>query len=124
MIPSQRSALIDEILRHFAKPISGTYISYLSKSDEYLRDDGLLLHGAADVIERNMTLGVQQNVSEFLAVGDDSGGRLVVIRFTDDAATPYLIGSGALVPNMPPSLLKPLAESWDTWEQGGFPLPE
>jgi hypothetical protein len=89
-----------------------------------LRDDGLLLYDAECIIERNDTMGVQEYVTDFLAVGDDSGGRLVVVRFDDPLARPFLIGAGALVPNMPPSLLKPLSSSWAEWERAGFPLPD
>lgn len=117
------NAAILQIERHFRLPIPQVYLDYLAGHDEMLRDDGLLLYGLDYIIERNMTFGVQQNVSEFLAVGDDSGCALVVIRFGDDAASPFLIGSGALVPNMPLDLLRPLADSWEAWARQGFPLP-
>lgn len=114
---------IDAIEHHFGKPVPSAYAPYLSASSEMLRDDGLLLYDVECIIERNETLGAQEYVNEFLAVGDDSGGSLVVVRFDDPSAQPFLIGGGALVPNMPPTLLRPLAASWAEWERLGFPLP-
>ena len=106
----------------FGKQVPAAYAPYLSSSPEMLRDDGLLLYDTASIVERNDTLGVQEYVADFLAIGDDSGGRLVVVRFDDPSARPFLIDGGALIPNMPPSLLKPLSASWAEWEGSGFPL--
>ncbi len=114
---------IDAIENHFGKRVPSAYAPYLSTSPEMLRDDGLLLYDGDCIVERNDTLGAQEYVNEFLAVGDDSGGSLVVVRFDDPSGRPFLIDGGALVPNMPPSLLKPLAASWAEWERLGFPLP-
>ena len=116
-------AELAELQRHFGRSIPDAYLKYLIGNQEMLRDDGLLLYGASAVIERNVTLGVQRYVHDFLAVGDDSGGQLVVIRFDDDSSTPFLIDGGALVPNMPPEFLEPLATSWESWAKQGFPLP-
>lgn len=114
---------IKAIERHFGKQVPTAYALFLSISPEMLRDDGLLLYDADCIVERNHTLGVQRYVRDFLAVGDDSGGRLVVVRFDDPSGRPFLVDGGALVPNIPPSLLKPVSDSWLEWESAGFPLP-
>jgi hypothetical protein len=114
---------ISQISRAFGAPLPAVYATYLTTNDETLREDGLLLYGSNSLLERNTSLYVQRHVSEFLAVGDDSGGSLIVIRFSDPAARPFLVDGGALVSNMPQSLLKPLADSWLEWQRTGFPLP-
>jgi len=80
------------------------------------------MYDVLSIVERNDTFSVQQYTNEFLAVGDDSGGQLIVIRFSDPSATPFIIDAGAIVPNRPASLLKPLAQSWLAWMTNGFPL--
>jgi hypothetical protein len=118
------SVAIEAIESHFGRRVPAAYAPHLSTRPEMLRDDGLLLYGTENIVERNDTMGVQQYVTHFLAVGDDSGGRLVVVRFDDPSARPFLIDAGALVPNMPPSVLRPLSASWAEWERSDFPLPD
>ncbi len=62
---------------------------------------------------------VEARIPGYIAVGDDSGGRLILIRQDDDDAVPYLADAGALLP----SILQPLAPNWIAWEKIGFPLP-
>lgn len=113
---------IETIRQHFKTALPSVYMEFLAGCSERVRDDGLLLYQASDVVERNMTFGVERFTPEFLAVGDDSGGRLIVIRFADSAAAPFVIDAAALVPNRPPSLLVAIAPSWNQWSENGFPL--
>lgn len=104
-------------------PIAEAYKRFLDTNVERIRNEVLLLYPAEHVVERNTTTGVHEWTPELLAVGDDSGGRLVVIRHADPLAAPFLIDAGALVPRDLSWLLKPLAETWLAWQTARFPLP-
>lgn len=118
------SELLEEIRTQLGQEPPPIYAAYLQRSRELLRGDGLLLYDERSIVERNQTLGVQRFVTDFLAVGDDSGGRLIVVKFADPTAQPFIVDGGALVPQMPPQLLKPLSKSWDEWERSNFAIPE
>ncbi len=103
--------------------LSDVYVRFLRSHQEAVRDDGLVLYQLDQLKERNSTLQVQKYRHDFLAVGDDSGGRLVILRFSDPLAMPVLVDGGALVPNLPSQLVIALSDSWQSWEAAGFPLP-
>ena len=115
--------IVMDLKNHLGNAPPEVYAEYLVWADEVLRKDGLLMYDRDSVIERNLALGIQQHTAEYLGVGDDNGGRSIVIRFNDIDATPFLIGTGAIVPNVPLVLRHPLAMSWKLWQASGFPLP-
>ncbi|KRA94532.1 hypothetical protein ASD91_28050 [Pseudomonas sp. Root68] len=58
-----------------------------------LLDDQLLIYSTEEIVERNKTYDIDKDFPGQLLVGDDSGGRLVLIdRSVEDKF--YLIGSG------------------------------
>jgi len=105
--------------QHLHHPLPAPYRTFLLHNDERIRGDRLLLYPAEHILERNTTFEVQQYAPGYLAVGDNSGGSLVLIRLADPAAAPFLIDAGALGF---PEMLHPLARSWVDWESNGFPL--
>lgn len=68
-------------------------VKFWARSDGALLNDQVLIYSVSDVVERNQTYEIDKNFPRQIAIGDDSGGRLVLI----DKAMPevfYLIDSG------------------------------
>jgi hypothetical protein len=115
--------LLLELESALGQTIPEAYRGFLMSYSGEVRDDGLLLYRAHEISERNRTFQVQRFAPGLLAIGDDSGGRLIIIRLADPKAEPLLVDAGALTPNMPASLLRSLADSWSAWNEAGFPIP-
>lgn len=63
------------------------------RNDGCLLGDMLMLYATADIEERNSTYEVAQYFPGMLAVGDDSGGRLVLLA-KEGSSGLYLIDAG------------------------------
>ncbi len=101
--------------------LPAVYAAFLRSNAEQIRGECLMLYAAEDVLERNEAFQVARFAPGWLAVGDDSGGRLVIIRMDDPEAAPFLVDAGAL-PFA--DLRQPLAKSWAEWSGSGFSLSE
>lgn len=112
------NATIENIKQAFGV-LPPPYERFLCRNDGQIRVPSLLLYHADDLVKRNATFQVVRYVPGFLAVGDDSGGRLVVIKLDDESAAPRIVDSGGILV----SEMRSLADSWSQWEGLGFPLP-
>ncbi len=81
-------------------------------------DSGVLLYSTKWMAERNDTLGVSAYAPEFVAVGDDSGGRLFLMEARADAEMLYQADDSSL------DARSVLAASYVSWLIEGCPLPE
>jgi hypothetical protein len=100
--------------------LPSTIIDVLAQQQGIPRDDGLLLYGLDDVEERNATFEVADYLPGYLLIGDDSGGRGILVALTSTAHPVYACGLGA----MNEEDVVPLADSLQAWAQEGCPLPD
>lgn len=122
-VPGRKQEIARTLREHFRTECPAVIVDHLADmTGEMLRDDGLLLYSSECIFERNDTFEVQRYREDFLAVGDDSGGTLFVIRFDDPTALPFAIDCAAVSPNSPESFFEPLALSWSDWVAREFPL--
>ncbi len=94
------------------------YRAFLHRSDGHQSHDRIVLYALHELDERNETFNVMEFFPNYFAVGDDSGGRLVLLRKGDESAQPWLVGAGALMPDDG----RAMGTSWEQWEAAGFPL--
>ncbi|HST62994.1 MAG TPA: SMI1/KNR4 family protein [Longimicrobium sp.] len=96
----------------------GFYAEVLRECNGFTTDKGLLLYSAEDLAERNETFEVRAYAPGFLAIGDDSGGRSILIAL-DGSATVYIVDQGSMDPDefieVSPDLLE--------WLHQGAELP-
>ena len=59
----------------------------------------VLFYSAQDIIERNETYEKKKYSPGYLSIGDDSGGRAVVIPLCKDSAPVYLVDHGYMDPD-------------------------
>ena len=80
------------------------------------RDDGLTIYAPDQIVERNQTYGVAQYLPGHLMIGDDSGGRGVLL---DDSGAVWICDMGAF----DEECREPLAAHLAQWVEQGCPLP-
>ena len=80
----------------------------------------VLFYTLQEIKERNQTWETNRYAPGYLAVGDDGGGRVIVIRKSDDTARPFIVGSGVMTEDA----MSPLAPDWLSWAADGFRLTD
>lgn len=75
------------------------------------------LYGADEVIERNQTYESKLYCPGFIAIGDDSGGRAIVIGIGHTSGPVFIVDQGS----MSPEDFVQLADSLELWGEQGYP---
>jgi hypothetical protein len=73
------------------------YTALLQVTNGLLAHDHLYLYRVEDLAERNDTLGILECFPGHLAIGDDSGGRAVVISTGETVGPVYLVDMGSVL---------------------------
>jgi hypothetical protein len=79
---------------------------------------GVRLYASDEVIERNQTYEVPLYCPGFIAIGDDSGGRAIVIGTGSTPGPVFIVDQGAMSPD---DFLQ-LANSLEQWVEQGYPV--
>jgi hypothetical protein len=118
--PITRDELESSELSHKIKKTFGL-VEFLMISNGSLINDYIKLYSARDMIERNTTYGVDEELPDWLMIGDDSGSQFYFLK-ADNSGDPavYAMGSGAFIE----SNAEKIAESIAEWASRGFYLPE
>ncbi|UDF16349.1 SMI1/KNR4 family protein [Bacillus pumilus] len=58
----------------------------------------VLLYGTEDITERNATWEVQQYASGYVAIGDDGGGRVFLMRQAEEEKKVWIVDAGVMDP--------------------------
>lgn len=92
------------------------YVQMLHISNGFGLPTGLIVYAAEDVPERNETFEVGVYAPGYLAIGDDSGGRLVVLHLQRPGV--WIVDAGSLHPDD----MVLLSASLGQWVVSGFGL--
>ncbi|MBH3376748.1 MULTISPECIES: SMI1/KNR4 family protein [Bacteria] len=84
----QHEAAIDASIEHVCKKLgisdASWIVSLWKRTDGALLNDQVLIYSVGDIEERNQTFEVYKNFKGMIAIGDDSGGRLILIKKNGD----------------------------------------
>ena len=72
------------------------YLAFLQGWEEGVCGEQVLLYGADSLMERNATYETQQYCPGFITIGDDSGGRAVMLALDGSDRAVYLVGHGSM----------------------------
>jgi hypothetical protein len=72
------------------------YAAFLEDWEEGLRGGQVLLYDADSLMERNATYETQLSCPGYLTIGDDSGGRAVMLALDGGDRAVYLVGHGSM----------------------------
>lgn len=104
---------IDNLETRLGRGIPDQYRDLLQAADGFILNNGLHIYSSDYIVERNETFEVNKYAPGYLAIGDDSGGRSILIRFEGGGV--YLVDQGS----MHPDDMKKVAESLAEWISNG-----
>lgn len=78
-------------------PLPEAYVAVLRLTDGFLLSSGVKLYAIGEVEERNRTYDVASCMPGFLAIGDDSGGRMFVMQQQSADGAVYAVSMGVLM---------------------------
>ena len=94
------------------------YRELLESTNGFSTDNGIVIYGTDDIVERNITLEVDEYAKGYLAVGDDSGDIVFIIAIDDSDESLLAVGCG----DMNPANAKIVADNFRTWLLEGCDL--
>ena len=108
-----------EFVAWLGNPLPREYEEYLRSvhaGEETVGD--VLLYSADLLIEQNESYEVKLYCPGYFTIGDDGGGRAVVLRISDGSV--HLVDHGAMTPDC----MTQLGSSFFAWHTAGCPLPD
>lgn len=111
---------LEEIETWLGRPLPEAYRTFLAATAESFlaANNGTLVYGRNDVVERNDTYQSRTYCPGHLMVGDDSGGTALVLSLADGLI--HSVGMGSMTPDC----FEPVASSFPAWQAAGFPHAE
>ena len=104
--------------RRLGHALPAYYLRFLQGWQEGLRGEQVLLYGAESLVERNETYDTLQSCPGYITIGDDSGGRAVMLALDDGDRAVYLVGHGS----MQYDDFERLADDFTSWLAADCPL--
>jgi hypothetical protein len=111
-------AQIQAASRALGVDLPAYYAEFLRRTDGLGPEGSLVLYAADDLAERNETFEVQEYAPGYLAIGDDSGGRSILIAL-DGSPRVFIVDQGS----MDPDDFEEVAPDFAEWIERGAPLP-
>lgn len=72
--------------------------SVLLEMDGFLTNNGILIYGTEEIEERNLTWEVADYAKGYVAIGDDSGGRIFVMAEKAESTEVFILDCGDMNP--------------------------
>ena len=73
------------------------YLKLIKKINGFIDERGIKIYGADEIKERNQTFEVDKYLPGYVAIGDDSGGNLLIMKACSSAKKVYISDSGSLI---------------------------
>jgi hypothetical protein len=110
-------AAVQRVERGFGFALPAMYLELLKESNG-VSSDRCLIYGTDEILERNETLEVKVYAPDFLAIGDDGGGRVALIDRTSRTQEVFVSGAG----DMDPTRFTVVAAGLEDWVRTGCPF--
>jgi SMI1 / KNR4 family (SUKH-1) len=95
------------------------YKRILEDYDKRIFYGPVFIYSAKEVIERNETFGAREYCPGYITIGDDSGGRAMVIGLDDRRCRVFMVDHGS----MSPKDFELVATDLSAWVEAGCLLP-
>jgi hypothetical protein len=110
---------ITDVEQWAGRPLPKAYGALLPILHDEVIGRQVLLYSLDDVIEMNETFQTKVYCPGHIAIGDDSGGRAIVISLDDPECNLFLVDQGF----MDPDYFEPLNTTLDPWLEAKCPIP-
>src|SRR4051794_12977758 len=115
--PPASAEAVASASRLLPAPLPEDYAALLAQADGVVAD-AFVLYSCGELPERNATFEVGTYAPGFVAVGDDNGGRAIVMRGGSGRSPVFLVGQGTMLP----ACMIQIAGSLSEWLAEGCPL--
>ncbi|MEG0882506.1 MAG: SMI1/KNR4 family protein [Janthinobacterium sp.] len=109
---------IDGFQQALGRSLPTYYLRFLQDGQEGIRGEQVLLYGADSLMERNATYDTALACPGYITIGDDSGGRAVMLALDGMDRAVYLVGHGS----MQRDDLERVADDFHAWLAADCPL--
>ncbi|MCY7713151.1 SMI1/KNR4 family protein [Bacillus altitudinis] len=75
-----------------------TYKALLKQTNGCSVEGDVLLYGTEEIVERNATWEVHHYASGYVAIGDDGGGRVLLMRQAEEEKKVWIVDAGVMDP--------------------------
>lgn len=107
---------LDKVTTWAGNELSDQYLNLLMARGGQFCSELVRLYDVDEIIERNETYETKTYCPGFLTIGDDSGGRAIVIALGSACGPVYLVDHG----DMSPAGFVTVASDIETWVSSGF----
>lgn len=87
---------IDAFQQALGRSLPAYYLRFLQDGQEGMHGEQVLLYGADSLMERNATYDTALACPGYITIGDDSGGRAVMLALDGTSTAVYLVGHGTM----------------------------
>jgi hypothetical protein len=87
---------VDALQRWLGHALPAHYLRFLQEGQEGMCGEQVLLYGVESLRERNETYDTLQSCPGYITIGDDSGGRAVMLALDGGDRAVYLVGHGSM----------------------------
>lgn len=101
---------IDKALKGIDLP--QCYLKLIKKVNGFIDEKGIKIYSANEIKERNQTFEVDKYLPGYVAIGDDSGGNLLIMKACSSAKKVYISDSGSLILDESEDVLTCDFEEW------------
>ncbi len=92
------------------------YRALLGTTNGFINDEGIGLYGTDNLVERNQTLEVKEYAKGYVAIGDDSGDKVFLVKSESGAKEVIAVDCGYMNPEDGPEMI---AADFEQWISGG-----
>ncbi|WP_434694681.1 SMI1/KNR4 family protein [Pseudomonas sp. Z1-14] len=91
------NAQLAELQRELGMQLPDVYVQMLNLANGFSLESGVVMYSSDELVERNETFEVKKYAPGYLAVGDDSGGRSILLSLVNKGV--YLVDQGSMDPD-------------------------
>lgn len=111
---------VAEIEAWAGRPLPGEYRQFLEAFGGEFVTECVVVYAPEDVVERNETFQVKEYCPGHITIGDDSGGKAIVIATDKDPCPVYIVGHGC----MDTEYFHFVASSLSEWRKANYEIPD
>ncbi|MED4531940.1 SMI1/KNR4 family protein [Metabacillus fastidiosus] len=116
LMPSASDNEILKVENEMNAQLPNSYKNLLKTSNGLYTEEGILIYGTEDIIERNETWETEEYAQGYIAIGDNGGGQVFLMHQGDKEKKVLIVGSGVMNPEHSDLVISDFTQ----WVKNGF----